>query len=169
MKLKAKIAKVVVSLLFVALLFAGVLTIAVSNFGLKLSNNIFDQVVEKTKTGYQFKDTIAAEVGKRYTPRSYETVLNEMHRMANSLVVADEIWGVIKITEKRVNGLIVEVVASDFDPLEKYDLLQILGRWKNKNFLYGVHDHNYLWEKLGGNVGRAQYLRPYVWEISVKQ
>jgi hypothetical protein len=90
-------------------------------------------------------------------PRSQTVVWNQMHHMANTLIVADAIWGELFITEELVNGLILEVHHSQFD--DKDRLLEILERWKKGDFRQGVDDHNYVWERLGGTVGRATDLR----------
>lgn len=89
--------------------------------------------------------------------RNEEEVLEEMHMMANTKIIADEIWGEIEITEERVDFLIVEVMASDYP--DRKELLTILYNWKNENFSNAVDEHNYLWEKLGGNIGKAYKLK----------
>ncbi|GMQ60461.1 hypothetical protein AN1V17_48610 [Vallitalea sediminicola] len=96
------------------------------------------------------------ELTKVYV-RCEEEVWEEMHMMANTKIVADEIWGEIEITEERVDYLITEVLVSEYSDRKK--LLSILYNWKNKDFSCAVDEHNYLWEKLGGSVGKAYELR----------
>lgn len=89
--------------------------------------------------------------------REETCVWKEMHMMANSKIVADEIWGEIEITKERVDYLITEVLASNYR--DKKRLLTILYNWKNEDYSNGVDEHNYLWKKLKGNVGKAYKLR----------
>ncbi|MCT4688211.1 DUF6241 domain-containing protein [Vallitalea sp.] len=96
------------------------------------------------------------ELTKVYV-RDEKEVWKEMHMMANTKIVADEIWGEIEITEERVNYLITEVLVSDYP--DKKRLLTILYNWKNEDFSCTVDEHNYLWDKLGGSVGKAYKLK----------
>jgi len=84
-------------------------------------------------------------------------VYEEIHKMANTKIEADKIVGEINITEERINSLIIEVSKSDFQ--DKEELLKCLYRWKNNDFSQAVNQHNYVWEKLGGEVGRAYELK----------
>jgi hypothetical protein len=99
------------------------------------------------------------------TPRTETEMLNTIHEMANTLIVAvdGKRWGFIKITEELVNLLILEVAAARHSG-ERYgheDLYHdILFRWKREDFTQGVEDHNRPWALLGGTVGRAVGLQP---------
>lgn len=84
---------------------------------------------------------------------SEEDIINIMHQMANTKVIADEKWGEIEITPERVKNLKTIVEGSDFESKDK--LLEILERWEKGDFSVADKDHNYLWEKLGGTIGRA--------------
>jgi len=86
------------------------------------------------------------------------TVFKEIHRMANTKIIAEdgEIWGEIDITAERIERLIKEVETSaGFDDATRRRLLEILYRWQSKDFSEIVEDHNYVWRKLGGTVGKA--------------
>lgn len=96
------------------------------------------------------------ELSKVYV-RAEEEVWEEMHQMANTKIKADEIWGEIEITEDRVNALIIEVLSSKYP--DKKRLLTILYNWKKQEFSNAVEEHNYLWRKLGGTIGKAYELR----------
>lgn len=98
-----------------------------------------------------------AESGKEVTVRSQKEIWDEIHKMANTKIVAEEIWGTLEITAERVDGLILEITKSEYDDKEK--LLEILARWKQGDFTRCVEDHNYVWEKLGGTVGKATGLK----------
>ncbi len=87
-------------------------------------------------------------------------VYNTMHKMINTKIVAEDgkIWGEELITTDRCNQLITEVTNSGYP--DKGTLLQFLTRWKDKDFVSGVNEHNYLWNGLNGTIGKAKSLRP---------
>ena len=74
--------------------------------------------------------------------RGRTEILNSIHCMANTLIVADQIWGRLMITNRRLNGLLIEVSLSGLHPYEKENLRNILTRWKRGDFSQAVHDHN---------------------------
>ena len=92
---------------------------------------------------------------KQQTQR--ERILVEMHKMVNSKVEADFIWGEIPITEEAVDKLITEVSETKFPDRDK--LLTMLENWKLSDFSNAVNDHNYIWGQLGGTIGKATALR----------
>ena len=87
-------------------------------------------------------------------------VYNKMHKMVNTKIEAvdGKIWGETEITDDRCNELITEVTRSGYS--DKDILLQFLTRWKAKNFSSCVEEHNYLWDGLGGTIGKASAIRP---------
>jgi hypothetical protein len=89
--------------------------------------------------------------------RTEPEIYKEMHEMANTKIVADQVWGEIDITQERVDALISEISLSDFE--DKEILLKTLSNWKNNDFSNAVAEHNYLWEKLNGTVGEAYKLK----------
>jgi hypothetical protein len=78
-----------------------------------------------------------------------------MHAMANSKIISadDRYIGIVKIEANKVDELIAITEKSNYS--DKDILLDILYRWKNGDFRQCVDDHNYLWDNLGGEVGRA--------------
>lgn len=86
-------------------------------------------------------------------------VYNTMHKMINTKIVAEDgnIWGEVEITQEKCSQLIKDVSKSGYP--DKIELLQFLNRWKNKDFKNGVGEHNYLWDGLKGNLGKAKSLR----------
>lgn len=86
-----------------------------------------------------------------------QRILEEMHKMINSKVVAEYVWGEVPVTEENVEKLIEEVKSTTFSDRDK--LLTMLENWKNNDFENAVNDHNYIWEQLGGTVGKATALR----------
>jgi hypothetical protein len=97
--------------------------------------------------------------GKVFDVKIQAHVYKLMHEMANTLIIAEDekIWGEIPITDEVIDKLIAAINESTFDDREK--LLSILQRWKNKDFSQGVEDHNYVWKKLNGNIGKAIRLK----------
>jgi hypothetical protein len=79
----------------------------------------------------------------------------QMHAMANSKIISadDRYIGIVKIEANKVDELIAITEKSNYS--DKDMLLDILYRWKDGDFRQCVDDHNYLWDKLGGEVGRA--------------
>jgi len=80
-------------------------------------------------------------------------IQNTIHQMANSVIIANEKWGEIKITQKKIEELIIEIEESDFSYKDTY--LDILNRWKNGDFTRAMYDHNEVWHMLNGSVGEA--------------
>lgn len=89
-------------------------------------------------------------------------IYKKIHEMANTKIVAADglIWGEIEPTEGQIDLLIKEISSSNYDDKEK--LLQILHNWKNGDFSNCVKEHNFVWKKLGGDVGKASKLRDEV-------
>ncbi|MFT5875737.1 MAG: hypothetical protein ACI8WT_004733 [Clostridium sp.] len=83
-------------------------------------------------------------------------VYSTMHKMINTKIVAidGKIWGEIEITTDKCDQLISEIAKSKFD--DRGTLTTFLTNWKNKNFSSAVKEHNYLWGKLGGTIGKAK-------------
>jgi len=61
------------------------------------------------------------------------------------------------IKDKDVDRLISIIINSEYN--DKDVLLGILYRWKSNDFSQGVFDHNYVWNKLGGTLGKAIELK----------
>lgn len=88
-------------------------------------------------------------------------IYDTMHRMANTKIEAvdGEVWGEVEITVELCDRLIDKIKESNLKALEKNKLIEILNRWKNGDFSNCVEEHNYVWSKLGGTVGKAKSLR----------
>lgn len=116
--------------------------------GLMIVNKNMNKIVEHVNKG---KDTTKDE--------HISHIFNTMHQIANSKIVAEDglVWGEIQPTQAVVDGLIKDVNSTDYG--DKNYLLEILNRWKNGDFSKCVEEHNYLWNKLGGEVGKAKSLR----------
>lgn len=85
-----------------------------------------------------------------------DEVISVMHKMSHQKVRAEDKWGAIPMTEDTIKQVYDVVSKKDFDDADlKVDLLHILQKWENNNFLSADEDHNYFWEYQGGTVGRA--------------
>lgn len=121
--------------------------------GLGYTNYHFDRIVREVGGSFEFIDEGYA---RRVRVRPVKDVFSDIHRMSHHVVIADEKWGYMALSERNINKLIIEVLASDYDPTLRRDLLAILGRWKAGNFDRAHDDHNYVWEMLGGSIGEAK-------------
>ncbi len=119
-----------------------------------VENKAFEEIVSENEGQYTLKND---DESQKIKVRAEHQVYNQIHAMANTLIIADEIWDKEEITEETINALIIEITASAF--LDKQILLNILSEWKAGDFSNGVSAHNYVWEKLDGTVGRATGLR----------
>ena len=118
----------------------------------KVSNQKFDEIQQEKEEGNI--DNVAKETAKLgIKVRDEITVINQIHEMANTIVIASQKWGKEKITKEEVNALILEVEISEYESKDK--LLEILYRWENGNFRMGDTDHNLVWNLLNGTIGLA--------------
>jgi preprotein translocase subunit SecF len=82
-------------------------------------------------------------------------VYDIIHRMANTKIIAknNKIWGELPMKPEEIQNLkgIVEKVNYE----DREQLLEILNRWETGDFSQADKDHNYVWEKLGGTIGKA--------------
>ena len=82
-------------------------------------------------------------------------VYDIIHRMANTKIIAEnnKIWGELPMEPEEIQNLkgIVEKVNYE----DREQLLDILNRWETGDFSQADKDHNYVWEKLGGTIGKA--------------
>jgi len=88
-----------------------------------------------------------------------EVVYGRMHEMINTKIKAgdDLIYGEISITAQNCEEMIANITASNYP--DKNELLGFLANWKKGRFKAAVAEHNYLWGKLGGTIGKAVSLR----------
>jgi Family of unknown function (DUF6241) len=104
--------------------------------------------------------TLELEVnGTIYDLSIEDNLYDLMHKMANTKIEAEDgqIWGKVEITDGAVNALIEAVSTASYE--DKEEILQILNRWKAKDFSNCVDEHNYFWKKLGGSIGKATGLK----------
>lgn len=82
-------------------------------------------------------------------------ILNKVHQMANTLIVAEDnqVWGQEEITKEKIDELISDLNNSGLK--YKGQVITILSRWKSGDFSQIISDHNYVWNLLDGSVGKA--------------
>lgn len=122
----------------------------------KMSEKVFNKNINVSKGGVvTSKDNTKAVVKVRNETEIY----NEIHKMANTKIIAEDnkIWGQIEITPEICNELIAELSYSNYS--DKDTLVKWLTEWKNKDYSDSIEIHNYVWNKLNGNIGKATELK----------
>ena len=116
------------------------------NFAFNKVNEITEEknAEEKPQVG---EETVA-------TPVDLNEIYDKVHLMANTIIVAEdgEIWGTYQITKDDLSNVKNQVLGND-----DY-LYNELSKWLELDFSNAVEVHNYVWEKLGGTVGKAEKL-----------
>lgn len=81
-------------------------------------------------------------------------IIRDMHKMANSLIEADAIWGKAEMNRKNVDEMYVALhLQSESD--EKKILQEVIEKWDKADFSSIDADHNRIWNLLDGKIGRA--------------
>ena len=103
---------------------------------------------KETSSQLQQVSSSEVEVDNGY---NIEDLYYEVHLRANTIIIAenDEIWEEIEIDKGFLNETVPLLKGKD-DYLYK-ELL----KWDDLDFSNAVEVHNYVWEKLGGTVGKA--------------
>ena len=90
-------------------------------------------------------------------PRGNNEAIKLIHSLANTLVEAEYKWQCSEVTPKTID-LALEGVEEIKDDYDRMHLRNSLTKWKFGDFSNAVEVHNYVWEKLDGNVGKAEVL-----------
>ena len=98
---------------------------------------------------------VVASVALASKPISEHQIINEIHDMANTYIVADEIRNKQVMTQDRIDFLIEELNSTEEPTPNTPHLISILTRWKQGEFCVLASDHNYAWELLNGQIGYA--------------
>lgn len=151
------------AIVLVIILFAGGLIFSLSKLiiyksqtKVPESNKSIAQIVEKNKA-----DLANTKIDESKIINS-EDIYDMIHEMANTLIVAEDglIYGEIPINEQSINEAMVIIKDTELiSTKEKEVCLNILQKWKEKDYSQGVQAHNYAWKLLHGNIGRAKELR----------
>lgn len=101
------------------------------------------------------KEKITEEVPIDKRKIQEKDILNKVHQMANTLIVAEDnqVWGQEEITKEKIDELISDLNNSGLK--YKGQVITILNRWKSGDFSQIISDHNYVWNLLDGSVGKA--------------
>ena len=87
--------------------------------------------------------------------RDLLSLYTDIHHMSHNVVIAEDKWGYKDLTLENIDQLLIKVEEFNGRDEIKEELFDILQRWKNGDFSRAHHDHNYVWIKLGGTVGKA--------------
>lgn len=100
---------------------------------------------------------------------SEKDIADILHNMTHQKVRSEEKWGFVQITE--VNLLAVKQVLQENPSFnQNIDMLAIVTGWLNHNFGNVVVEHNLIWERKNGSVGKAYgILSPSEEEALVKE
>ena len=90
-------------------------------------------------------------------PKTNNEAIKLIHSLANTLVEADYKWQCGEITPKTIK-LALEGVENISDDYDRMHLRNSLRKWEKGDFSNAVEVHNYVWEMLDGNVGKAENL-----------
>ncbi|MEN8079208.1 DUF6241 domain-containing protein [Clostridioides difficile] len=121
--------------------------------GYEIVNFAFNKVNEITEEkDVEEKPQVVEETVA--TPVDLNEIYDKVHLMANTIIVAEdgEIWGTYQITKDDLSNVKNQVLGND-----DY-LYNELSKWLELDFSNAVEVHNYVWEKLGGTVGKAEKL-----------
>lgn len=148
----------------------GIVILGIIAFSIYKLFFINKQVVEApkpSKTIEEIQQENSSDLSKAetegYKAETAEDIYSIVHQMSNTLIVPEDglIFGEVPISDKMINDVMGVINKTEkIDKNEKEILLNILDRWKHKDYSQAVNEHNYVWKKLNGNVGRAKDLRP---------
>ena len=151
---KSSNVKKVIVILLVLIISLSTILVLWSN-GYEIVNFAFNKVSEinEEKNSEKKNEVVESEGIPEATmdlTQCYQTV----HHMANTIIIADDgqIWGQNEITREAVTQMVNESKGRD-----DY-LSDELKKWLELDFSNGVEVHNYVWDKLDGNIGKAKDL-----------
>lgn len=151
---KSSNVKKVIVILLVLIISLSTILVLWSN-GYEIVNFAFNKVSEinEEKNSEKKNEVVESESVAESTmdlTQCYQTV----HHMANTIIIADDgqIWGQNEITREAVTQMVNELKGRD-----DY-LSDELKKWLELDFSNGVEVHNYVWDKLDGNIGKAKDL-----------
>mgnify|MGYP003292770621 CR=1 FL=1 len=102
------------------------------------------------------KSEIRTELFNGQSVPREEAFMEALHKMTHQKVYATPKWGVLEITEERLNEMLQVVKESHYDQENFY--LETLETWLQGDFSNAVEVHNYIWTLQEGTVGEAERL-----------
>ncbi len=100
------------------------------------------------------EDKEVVDYKTRYSDYSERDIQEEIHEMANNLVIAKYKIGFKKISKSKLDKLCDVIKNGEYVHAEDY--LDILNRWREGDFSKADEDHNLVWSMLGGEIGKAE-------------
>lgn len=146
--------KKIIVILLVLIISLSTILVLWSN-GYEIVNFAFNKVSEINENKKLAKENEVTENENiAVVPMDLTQCYQKVHHMANTIIIADDgqVWGQSEITRGAVTQMINELKGQD-----DY-LSDELKKWLELDFSNGVEVHNYVWNKLGGNVGKAKAL-----------
>ena len=146
--------KKIIIILLVLIISLSTILVLWSN-GYEIVNFAFNKVSEINENKKLAKENEVTENENiAVVPMDLTQCYQKVHHMANTIIIADDgqIWGQNEITREAVTQMVNELKGQD-----DY-LSDELKKWLELDFSNGVEVHNYVWNKLGGNVGKAKAL-----------
>lgn len=131
----------------ISLLVIGTLSFTISSILIKKDIPTNNDIVNVEVT--TIKEEVSEEVKEETTYTMAQ--MQFVHKMTNNLIISNDIWGY-----EEVNGLNIETALKIFKDDEK--IVNYLNQWLEKDFSNSVEFHNYIWEMLGGTIGKATEL-----------
>lgn len=122
---------------------------------LKSFIGIGKEVIEGSESSSM--ETIYIKEKEVVKPRSNNEAIKLIHSLANTLVEAEYKWQCSEVTPKTIK-LALEGVEEIKDNYDRMHLRNSLTKWKSGDFSNAVEVHNYVWEMMDGNVGKAEVL-----------
>jgi len=112
----------------------------------KTKENEKEETKEKIKESDQEETTVYTKL----------EVVNMMHEMVNTLIIAEDsmVWGKKEVDKESVSELL-NMIETVEDFYEKGIVTEIASDWERGDFDNVVQDHNILWGILDGTVGKA--------------
>lgn len=151
---KSSNGKKIIVILLVLIISLSTILVLWSN-GYEIVNFAFNKVSEINEDKNEEKKNEVVENGITAVATMDLTQCYQIvHYMANTIIIADDgqIWGKNEITREAVTQMVNELKGRD-----DY-LSDELKKWLELDFSNGVKVHNYVWDKLDGDIGKAKDL-----------
>lgn len=151
---KSSSVKKIIVVLLVLIISLSTILVLWSN-GYEIVNFAFNKVNEiKEEKNAEKKDKVVENESIAVVPMDLTQCYQTVHYMANTIIIADDgqIWGQNDITKEAVTEMINQLKGRD-----DY-LSDELKKWLELDFSNGVEVHNYVWNKLDGDIGKAKDL-----------
>lgn len=116
--------------------------------------DIVNYVYDTSMKSQDVDEEEIVETNVAVAPIDLDDIYEKIHYMSNTIIIAEDgnIWGKEDITIENIKSVLKELEGND-----DY-LFEELNKWVNLDFSNGVKVHNYVWDKLGGTVGKAKAL-----------